>query len=280
MSFLTKVFNFYIEASIHVALSVYSLTVITLLNFGIPYDENVCYVVFYGTIVGYNFIKYGSEARRFYVVKTRYVKSIQYFSFICFLLCGYYLLHLNAAAFIVLAVLMILSFFYAVPLSSSFRNIRNSPGIKIFIVALVWSGATVVLPVVNNADIMAFGEASVQDVVLEWLQRFLFVMVLTIPFEIRDMAVDNLSLGTIPQKIGVKNARKLGIYVLVVVFALELLKQNRLGTDAMTLLVVIVLLVLALIYSRVKQHRYYCSFWVEGIPVVWAVLLVLFKNWK
>ncbi len=108
---------------------------------------------------------------------------------------------------------------------------------------------------------MAFGEASVQDVVLEWLQRFLFVMVLTIPFEIRDMAVDNLSLGTIPQKIGIKNARKLGIYVLVVVFALELLKQNWLGTDAMTLLVVIVLLVLALIYSRVKQHRYYCSFW-------------------
>ncbi|MGS2738682.1 hypothetical protein [Sinomicrobium sp. M5D2P17] len=278
MSILTKVFNFYIEASIHVALAAYSMTIITLLNFGIPYDKNVCYVVFYGTIVGYNFIKYGSEARRFYIVKTRYVKSIQYFSFICFALCGYYLFRLSPYALLVLGALVVLSFFYAVPLYASFRNIRNLPGIKIFIVALVWSGVTVLLPVVNNYNILTTENGLVRDVGLEWLQRFLFVVVLTIPFEIRDMAVDDLSLGTIPQKIGVRSAKLLGIVLLLLVLVLEMLKQNKLWPDGLALLVIAILVTIALINSRIKQNKYYCSFWIEGIPVLWVLLLVFLKE--
>ncbi|MGS2763197.1 hypothetical protein [Sinomicrobium sp. M5D2P9] len=278
MSFLTRIFNFYIEASIHVGLAVYSLTVITLLNFGIPYDENVCYVVFYGTIVGYNFIKYGSEARRFYIVKTRHVKSIQYFSFICFALCGYYLFQLNFRALLVLGILVVLSFFYAVPLYASFRNIRNLPGIKIFIVALVWSGTTVLVPLVNNYEIVYAENGWMWDVSLEWLQRFLFVVVLTIPFEIRDMAVDDLSLGTIPQKTGVRNAKLIGVTLLFLVLALELLKQNKLWPDGLSLLVIAILVAIALIYSRVNQNKYYSSFRVEGIPVLWGLLLVFLKE--
>ncbi|RNL84899.1 hypothetical protein ED312_13010 [Sinomicrobium pectinilyticum] len=278
MNVLTKVFNFYLEASIHVALAVYSLTVITLLNFDVPYDEDVCYAVFYGTIVGYNFIKYGSEARHFYIVKTQYVKSIQYFSFICFALCGYYLFQLSPYALLLLGVLMVLSFFYAVPFYTSFRNIRNSPGIKIFIVALVWSSTTVLLPLINNSGIISARDGLVWDVALEWLQRFLFVVVLTIPFEIRDMAVDDLSLGTIPQKIGIRNAKLLGISLLLLVLVLELLKRNTLWPDGLSLLVIATLVGIALLYSGVKQNKYYSSFWVEGIPVLWGALLLFLKG--
>ncbi|MBC9795563.1 hypothetical protein [Sinomicrobium weinanense] len=278
MKLLTRVFNFYIEASVHVALSVYALTVITLLNFDMPYDENVCYAVFYGTIVGYNFIKYGSEARRFYMVETRHVKTIQYFSFICFALCVYYVLQLSVSSLVLLGGLVVLSFFYAVPFYTSVRNIRNSPGIKIFIVALVWSGVTVGLPVVNHYDLFRAGGGAVRDVGIEWLQRFLFVIVLTIPFEIRDMAVDDLSLGTIPQKIGIGNAKSVAILLLCLVLVVEFLKKNSFWPDVVSLSVILVLMVLALRYSQVKQNKYYCSFWVEGIPVLWGLLLLLLNN--
>lgn len=278
MKLLTRLFNFYIDASVHVGLSVYSLIVITLLNFDMPYDENVCYAVFYGTIVGYNFIKYGSEARRFYIVKTRHIKGIQYFSFICFALCVYYLLQLSASALVLLGGLVLLSFFYAVPLYTSVRNIRNSPGIKIFIVALVWSGVTVVLPVVNNYELFRAAGGIVGDVGVEWLQRFLLVIVLTIPFEIRDMVVDDLSLGTIPQKVGVRKAKSAGIVLLCLVLAIEFLKKNSFWPDVVSLFVILVLVALALVYSGVKQNKYYCSFWIEGIPVLWGLLLLLLNN--
>ncbi|WP_461534213.1 UbiA prenyltransferase family protein [Sinomicrobium sp.] len=275
MERLIRLLNFYIEASIHVALSACALTVITVFNFDLPFDWYVCLSVFFGTIVGYNFIKYGSEARRFYVVRTRYVKSIQYFSFVCFAICAYCLIHIRLPGLIVLFGLILLSFFYAVPLNASVRNIRNFPGIKIFIVALVWSGATVWLPLANNLDASGSVGLLGEDMIIEGIQRFLFVIVLTIPFEIRDMAVDDLSLGTIPQKVGVKNTRYIGALILLLVLFMELLKQKSGWSDFFGLLITSELLGLALWYSRVDQKKYYCSFWVEGIPIVWMVLLLL-----
>ena len=63
MQMLKKLLNFYIESSIHVALSVYALIRITFFKLNLPYDEPVAYFSFFGTIVGYNFIKYDELVR-------------------------------------------------------------------------------------------------------------------------------------------------------------------------------------------------------------------------
>ena len=47
MKGLKHLFNFYLNSSIHVALSVYALTWITLIKFEIDYDKSVLYFVFY-----------------------------------------------------------------------------------------------------------------------------------------------------------------------------------------------------------------------------------------
>ena len=47
MRFIKQVFDFYINSSIHVALAVFSLAWITLLEFDLAYDESVLYFVFY-----------------------------------------------------------------------------------------------------------------------------------------------------------------------------------------------------------------------------------------
>ena len=58
MQFLKRLFDFYLNSSIHVALAVCSLTWITLVDFNSGVDLNIIYFIFLATISGYNFVKY------------------------------------------------------------------------------------------------------------------------------------------------------------------------------------------------------------------------------
>ena len=90
MKFLKQLFDFYINASIHVALAVYALVRITELYFNLSYNESLDYFIFYGTISGYNFIKYAGVAKLHHRSLTNQLKSIQVFSLFCFLAMCYY----------------------------------------------------------------------------------------------------------------------------------------------------------------------------------------------
>jgi hypothetical protein len=57
-----KYLIFYIKSSIHVALSVYALVRMTHFMFHIS-DQSMANFAFFGTIVGYNFVKYDALAR-------------------------------------------------------------------------------------------------------------------------------------------------------------------------------------------------------------------------
>lgn len=63
MKFFKTVIDFYINASIHVALAVYALLRITEIYFEIPHNELLDWFVFFATITGYNFVKYAGIAK-------------------------------------------------------------------------------------------------------------------------------------------------------------------------------------------------------------------------
>ena len=63
MRILRKVFDFYIKSSIHVAFSVYSLVQMTHFMFHIPENRPMANFAFFGTIVGYNFVKFDGLIR-------------------------------------------------------------------------------------------------------------------------------------------------------------------------------------------------------------------------
>lgn len=58
-----RLLDFYIDSSIHVALSVFALVQISFLRLGLAQDHAVAGFGFFGTIVGYNFVKYDAIAR-------------------------------------------------------------------------------------------------------------------------------------------------------------------------------------------------------------------------
>jgi hypothetical protein len=134
MKVLKKLLDFYINSSIHVALSVYALLRITEIYFDLSYNKNLDYFVFFGTITGYNFVKYAGVAKLHHKSLTEDLKIIQVFSFFCFLaLCYFaYLLPINTILFTL--PFCLLTFLYAVPFLSGFhKNLRQISFLKMHI---------------------------------------------------------------------------------------------------------------------------------------------------
>lgn len=276
MKVLKQLFNFYINSNIHVALAVYSLALITLSEFNIPYNETILYFIFYASITGYNFVKYFGVAKFHHRSLTNWLKAIQIFSFFCFLLMCYYAFKLSAKTLIYILCFGVVTFLYAIPFFprrlflDKEHNLRSIGGLKIYLIALVWSGVTVFLPLINS------NYSIDSDVIITGIQRFIFVIVLILPFEIRDVRYDSLKLSTVPQKIGVRQTKIMGGLLLIVFFFLELFKDKIEINQIFVLFSVSIITLLLLIFSKIEQGKYYSSFWVEGLPILWLILLLLF----
>ena len=88
------------------------------------------------------------------------------------------------------------------------------------------------------------------DVLITGVQRYIFVILLMLPFEIRDLKFDNLKLSTIPQKIGVKQTKIIGVALILSVFLLEFFKDEITVNGIIVLLVVLLVTLLFLLYSN------------------------------
>jgi len=267
MTFLKKLLNFYINSSIHVALAAYVFVRITEFYYDLEYNETLNYFIFFATITGYNFVKYFGIAKFHHRSLTKDLKIIQIFSFLCFLLMCYYAYQLPIQILILFIPFGFLTVLYAIPLLSGFqKNLRNISYLKVIIVAFVWSGTTVLLPLIHT-------EVNIDsNIVLFAVQRFLIVAVLILPFDIRDIQYDAISLQTIPKKIGIQNTKKLGFVLLLLALVIEFLISTQTTTKNIFLGFSFVT-VLFLMRAKENQSRYYSSFWVEALPIFWWIIL-------
>lgn len=272
MQWVRRLFDFYLSASIHVAIAVCCLLAITGIYGGLDIRFHLYVFVFGATVAAYNFIKYGVEAEKYIRVAGRYQRTIQVFSFLAAGLSAFHLFFLDLRVWMVAFALVVLVGLYALPLWPYARNLRNLGFLKVFIVSFVWAGTTVVLPVVAQ-------ESSLPgDFLVEAVQRFLLVVVMMLPFEVRDMETDRPDLGTIPQRIGVRNTRYLGWIGVVVFFALCFLKENISGDELLGKGLMSLLLGVFLWQTRRRQSRYFASFWVEALPIFWLGVALALRH--
>ena len=275
MRFIKQLFYFYVNSSIHVAIAAYALTWVTLLEYNLKYDKNSLYFVFFATITGYNFVKYFGVAKFHHRRLADWLKAIQLFSLIAFIILAYYAFQLLVNSKILIVLLGVITFLYAIPLLpkkyfvDDQSNLRQISGLKVYVIAIVWSLSTVVLPLIQNE--IEIGT----DAVITCFQRFFYIIVLMLPFEIRDLNYDSLKLGTIPQRIGVKRTKIIGIFLLILFFFLEYFK-NEIDTKSLTILLIITFVTaLFLAFSNKNQSKYYSAFWVESLPIFWLVLFLM-----
>ncbi|WP_160129336.1 UbiA prenyltransferase family protein [Kordia antarctica] len=197
------------------------------------------------------------------------MKGIQLFSFLCFVLAVFYAFQMQLKTLLFAVGFSVLSSLYIIPFLPNRKNFRTLAGLKIIIVALCWAGVTVVLPIVN-ADV----PIAETTVVLTCLQRFVLVLILMIPFEISDLSYDAEALGTLPQRIGVSKTKQLA-YVWILLFTgLDYLIQNALNEEFFITLGLSFVLAFVIWKSGIKKSRYFTSFWVESIPIVWFLMLL------
>jgi len=172
---------------------------------------------------------------------------------------------------------LLMTLFYVIPLFK-IRNLevsfRNLPGLKIFSIGFAWAGVSVLFPLY---------EAEIEfttRIYLEFIMRILILIVILIPFDIRDVKSDSEKLKTLPQVLGVYASKWLGYILLFLFVILILLGQKQLNNEVFINVGISILAGLFLGFSSPEKSRFYTSFWVESIPVFWLVLIVLFyKNY-
>ncbi len=124
MKVLKSILQFYINSSIHVGLSCFALVQITQKVFQISQQNEVGYFAFWGTVVGYNFVKYEELARAKKIKMRKQLRWITLFTFGAFIMVGYYFFKLERITQIVAVVFLGLTLLYTLPF---FPNKKKRP---------------------------------------------------------------------------------------------------------------------------------------------------------
>ncbi len=142
---------------------------------------------------------------------------------------------LNRHQQIIVGVLAVVTLFYGfvdIPFLKPIRKLRDFGLLKTFFVALVWSVTTVVVPLSST-----FVETDMLVFLL--LRRFLFVMALTIVFEIKDLKSDEeYNLKTIPMRLGISNTKLLSQGILFLLLLINCVQYFFFDVSLMNMLAV------------------------------------------
>lgn len=273
MKKVINIFNFYVFSNIHVGVAAYSFTKISLLFIGNTSDIIPLWL-FFATITAYNLIRIidfdllsTEYSNSWYFINIHKVLFSTYIAIIGFLIVSFFV-NINVLLWYVLVGLI--ASFYVIPIfrfKNIFYSIREIPYIKIIFVVVIWTLATVIIPI----------EATIPDIIFNKLMvyvifRFLLYITLIIPFEIRDVNYDNESLKTLPQFVGVTNSKLIGVFLLT---GIGIINYSYIYNDVIITTVILIIAALLIVFSTVKQSVYYSSFWVESLPIIWLFLILL-----
>lgn len=259
LKFFKFCFDFYIKSSIHVALAVTCLGSLTVGLVPESDSQKLLIFIFFSTLFTYNFIKYFplffSGATRKNSAGILSLSSIS--GLVAFGI--FFTLNFETKIFVIFGGFLVIV--YTIPFFGETSNWRNKKGWKIHLVALCWVLLTVGAPLtfLNNLSFALFLKGS--------LIQFIYVWVATLPFEIRDVSTDDLSLRTIPQQFGIHKTKIIGLLLLGIGLFVSVFLYNFM--DVIPILIAYVMLGISLYYSTPEKSKYYTSFWIEGIPMIW-----------
>lgn len=254
MKLLKNIIDFYIQSSLHVAFAIYALVEVTEISLQLSSNESMSKTVFFGTIVGYNFLKYfeAFQNGNFDFNKNRSIIGLTFLSIIAVI---FYFLQLNSVTqiyFIKIGLLVAL-----------YPFLRKFGFWKLFLVSFCVTAITVYVPILQQNVFL-----EVEKILL--VQRFLIVISLMIPFEIFDSETDDDAMKTLPQRFGIFKTKLFGIVLLLPFIGLEFFK----GKIEITTFVIAIITALFIGFTNLKRDKYYTSFWVESVPILWWLVLV------
>ena len=279
MRFMVKILDFLVTSNIYVSLGAYSLTWLSM-QFYKTENTDLSFFVFFSTLFAYNFIRLvrvhpmlleGESHRHKSIFKLR--RLLWVLCVLSGLISFYFFTVIYRPILSLLIAMTAISLAYALPVykkRDTWLRLRDIPGVKIFLIAIVWSLVTEGFPTLMSGNTLK---------VLPLLERFLFIFAITIPFDIRDMRFDGQNLSTIPQYFGVRKARWIGIGALL--FAELILAYRFFFMGHFNLLGIIAIyltyeLSVFLIYkSHPQLQERFVTLGVEGMSILIGLLFYL-----
>ncbi len=169
----------------------------------------------------------------------------------------------------------VISALYISPLFKK-KRLRDLPHIKIFLIAMVWSWITTCIPLIVESSFSGI------QIGIIGLEKFLFVLTITLPFDIRDMQVDDLhQVQTIPLRIGRHKTRTWISILLISLFIVIVLAffLNVYSVSQTTGLLVFYIVLNSLIQLALNQdHDYYYSGLLDGTFLLQFLFVLLFTQ--
>jgi hypothetical protein len=255
-----QIIDFYIASSMHVALAACGLILITFSGLNTSYDASVAAFGFFGTISAYNAIKYLpviTSINWFLSPRNGFIGILSLSSFVVAIYCFF---QWDSTAQMLAVGSLLLTIFYGFSFFGHLNSGRNKVGYKIFLVAISWMLITFMLPIYATEVTISV------KILLLAFQRFVLIYALMCVFEIIDVQFDTLTLKTLPQRIGVQKTKRLGYFLLLLFLGIDAMIQSQ---WILLDFFFVVTIAVFLYFSNEKQSKYYTSFWVESIPIVW-----------
>jgi 4-hydroxybenzoate polyprenyltransferase len=268
MNGIKSFFRFLINTNILVSFCVSSLALSSELLF---YSSNyqISKFVFFATLFTYNFqrivrIKRGIAHKR----KQWTLNNLNLvYSLIVIGTIGsfYHFFLFNRNTQILIFITGIVSILY--PL-----GLRKIPFCKIFIISFTWTISTMILLISENNILLN------TNTYLHVISRFLFVLAITIPFDIRDIKYDHVKLKTIPIIVGITKAKAIAI---IAIFALQLVSSYQFVNYNLNFgyfIAIILSCIFSAILIRKSEERksdFFFSFWVESLSIVFYLFLAI-----
>ena len=177
---------------------------------------------------------------------------------------------------IFLGIPMLVSLLYVQPfnkIKSSLPDLRSIPGMKVIWVGLIWMWATVLFPVFHHSISLTNPE-----VIIWSLTQLLFIIGITIPFDIRDLTFDPASYQTIPQVFGIRGAKIIANALIGLAFLgwTYLFSQAKINIYSLATQLILIVGTMMVVKKTKQDHpELYFTGLIDGLIIGSGILLIL-----
>jgi 4-hydroxybenzoate polyprenyltransferase len=286
--YLRQALDFLLYSNIFIALCAVSQGLVTYWLVEAKPDTYVLGLLFCSTLALYNFSILLSkpekpEISRFQRVRWifshyRLMITLTIISSIAIIPLSFFL---NTSSNILLIGLGLISIAYNLPIFSiddTRFSLRNIPGVKLFIIAMVWAASCVLLPIFEIAG-NNYSTITLNETLLLFLKRLFFIAAIAVPFDVRDIFQDKSNqLKTIPVIFGEKNSLLICQVLLASYLLLLFNFTKKIDGNFFALSLTILLSGWLIFKSKWKKNEYYYFLLLDGTMMLQLIMLLIFST--
>lgn len=274
ISFMHRILTFCMNANIFVSLASFSLYKVTEIVFGFQ-DNNLGLFVFFSTLFAYNYMRnplFLNNHVHALIWHNNYKNIIQGILFFSGIIILYlmYMLGLKFISLILPAILISILYPLSITINNQAYSIRSIPFLKIFLIAITWAYVTLLVPLLYyNFQINYF--------LLDFLfQRVLFVIAISIPFDMRDCNYDDIK--TIPNTIGMYQSKLFAwfcLFIIDILLIIDFLTNTITTPFFIAFFISIELSSLVIYLSNHHRSKMFYGILVESLSIIMFLFILM-----